>query len=197
MGVLGHMTHGDLRDTTHGDCRRVKKNISPVSATKPPDKRFSRGLGTKSTGTAPAPDCPQDRQRTRDLQQHSAPFNTRRRVGQRQRGTKPTNRYLQTNVVTVVLASEAVKAPLPTEIPVPALRFSADDVTFGVHEARVFVPPAMVIGTFLQVNDIWFRPLFAFFVLDIKSREVIHVGVTRAPTEQWTRSLLHQSDPVS
>ncbi len=48
---------------------------------------------------------------------------------------------------------------------------------------------------FLQVYDIWFRPLFAFFVVDIKSREVIHVGVTRAPTEQWTAQQLRNITP--
>jgi hypothetical protein len=48
---------------------------------------------------------------------------------------------------------------------------------------------------FLQVHDTWFRSLFAFFVIDIKSREVIHVGVTRAPTEQWTAQQLRNITP--
>jgi hypothetical protein len=48
---------------------------------------------------------------------------------------------------------------------------------------------------FLQVYDIWFRSLFAFFVIDIKSREVIHVGVTRAPTEQWMAQQLRNVTP--
>jgi len=48
---------------------------------------------------------------------------------------------------------------------------------------------------FLQDYDIWFRPLFAFFVVDIKSREVIHVGVTRAPTEQWTAQQFRNITP--
>jgi transposase InsO family protein len=48
---------------------------------------------------------------------------------------------------------------------------------------------------FLQVYDIWFRPLFAFFVIDIKSREVIHVGVTPAPNEQWTAQQLRNITP--
>jgi transposase InsO family protein len=43
---------------------------------------------------------------------------------------------------------------------------------------------------FLQVYDVWFRPLFAFFVIDIKSREVVHVAATRAPTERWTAQQL-------
>src|SRR5438067_3094627 len=35
---------------------------------------------------------------------------------------------------------------------------------------------------FLQVTDLFFRPLFAFFVIELKSRKVIHVGSTRSPT---------------
>ena len=54
--------------------------------------------------------------------------------------------YLQTNVVTVVAASEAEKPPPLTVTAVPAVRLALDDVTFGVHEAGA-VPPEMVIGT--------------------------------------------------
>ena len=39
---------------------------------------------------------------------------------------------------------------------------------------------------FLQVTDLLFRSLFAFFIIELKSRKVIHVGVTRAPTDAWT-----------
>ena len=38
---------------------------------------------------------------------------------------------------------------------------------------------------FLQVTDLFFRPLFAFFLIELKSRKVIHVGVTRSPTDLW------------
>ena len=34
---------------------------------------------------------------------------------------------------------------------------------------------------FLQVTDLFFRPLFAFFIIELKSRKVIHVNVTRSP----------------
>jgi hypothetical protein len=30
-----------------------------------------------------------------------------------------------------------------------------------------------------------FRSLFAFFIIELKSRKVIHVGVTRFPTDAW------------
>jgi putative transposase len=36
---------------------------------------------------------------------------------------------------------------------------------------------------FLQVTDLFFRPLFAFFIIELKSRKVIHVNVTRSPTD--------------
>jgi putative transposase len=38
---------------------------------------------------------------------------------------------------------------------------------------------------FLQITDLFFRPLFAFFIIEHKSRKVIHVGVTRCPTDPW------------
>ena len=37
----------------------------------------------------------------------------------------------------------------------------------------------------LQVTDLFFRSLFAFFIIELQSRKVIHVGVTRAPTDVW------------
>jgi transposase InsO family protein len=43
--------------------------------------------------------------------------------------------------------------------------------------------------------DIWFRPLFAFFIVDIHSRRVVHVGMTRAPTAEWTAQQLQEATP--
>jgi hypothetical protein len=37
----------------------------------------------------------------------------------------------------------------------------------------------------LQVTDLFFRPLFTFFIIELNSRRVIHVGVTRSPTDPW------------
>jgi putative transposase len=39
---------------------------------------------------------------------------------------------------------------------------------------------------FLPVTDLFFRSLFAFFIIELHSRKVIHVGVTRSPTDAWT-----------
>jgi len=46
---------------------------------------------------------------------------------------------------------------------------------------------------FLQVTDLFFRPLFAFFVIEHKASKVIHVGVTRSPTDTWTAQQLREA----
>ncbi len=48
---------------------------------------------------------------------------------------------------------------------------------------------------FLQVTDLLFRSLFAFFIIELKSRKVIHVGVTRFPTDAWTAQQLREATP--
>ena len=48
---------------------------------------------------------------------------------------------------------------------------------------------------FLQVTDLFFRSLFAFFIIELKSRRVIHVGVTWSPTDAWTAQQLREATP--
>jgi len=48
---------------------------------------------------------------------------------------------------------------------------------------------------FLQTYDIWFRPVFAFLIVDVNTRRVVHVAVTRAPTRQWTAQQLRNATP--
>jgi putative transposase len=48
---------------------------------------------------------------------------------------------------------------------------------------------------FLQVTDLFFRPLFAFFIVELKSRRVIHVNVTRSPTDLWVVQQLREATP--
>src|SRR5207248_9526144 len=48
---------------------------------------------------------------------------------------------------------------------------------------------------FLQVTDLFFRPLFAFFLIELKSRKVIHVGVTQSPTDAWVAQQLREATP--
>jgi putative transposase len=46
---------------------------------------------------------------------------------------------------------------------------------------------------FLPVIDLFFRSLFAFFIVELHSRRVIHVGVTRCPTDAWTAQQLREA----
>jgi putative transposase len=48
---------------------------------------------------------------------------------------------------------------------------------------------------FLQVTDLFFRPPSAFFIIEHKSRKVIHVGVTRSPTDLWVAQHLREATP--
>jgi putative transposase len=46
---------------------------------------------------------------------------------------------------------------------------------------------------FLPVTDLFFRSLFAFFMIELQSRRVIHIGVTRYPTDAWTAQQLREA----
>jgi len=48
---------------------------------------------------------------------------------------------------------------------------------------------------FLQVTDLCFRSLFAFVIVEHASRRVIHVGVTRHPTDAWVAQQLREATP--
>ncbi len=48
---------------------------------------------------------------------------------------------------------------------------------------------------FLQVADVLFRPLFAFFLVELGSRRVVHVGVTRRPSDAWVAQQLREATP--
>ena len=46
---------------------------------------------------------------------------------------------------------------------------------------------------FVQVHDILFRAVFAFFIIDVPTRRVVHVGVTRCPTDRWVTQQLREA----
>jgi putative transposase len=48
---------------------------------------------------------------------------------------------------------------------------------------------------FLPVTDLLFRPLYAFFVVALGTRRVVHVGVTRHPTDAWAAQQLREATP--
>jgi putative transposase len=48
---------------------------------------------------------------------------------------------------------------------------------------------------FLPVTDLLFRSLQAFFVMDLATRKIVHVGVTRHPTDTWVTQQLREATP--
>jgi len=48
---------------------------------------------------------------------------------------------------------------------------------------------------FLPITDALFRPLFACFVIALDSRRVVHVGVTRHPTDTWVAQQRREATP--
>jgi len=48
---------------------------------------------------------------------------------------------------------------------------------------------------FLPVIDVSFRTLYAFFLVELGSRRVVHVGVTRHPTDAWVAQQLREATP--
>ena len=72
---------------------------------------------------------------------------------------------------------------------------------FHMRQARPSLARGQTWATFLrnQAKDIWacdfvqftavcFRPLFALVITELGSRRIVHVGVTRAPTDGCPRS---------
>ena len=48
---------------------------------------------------------------------------------------------------------------------------------------------------FLQIYDVLFRPIFAFFFVVHGTREVVHCNVTRHPTDGWAAQQLREATP--
>jgi transposase InsO family protein len=48
---------------------------------------------------------------------------------------------------------------------------------------------------FLPVTDIFFRQLYAFFLIEHSSRQIVHFGVTRHPTDEWVAQQLQEAIP--
>ena len=62
--------------------------------------------------------------------------------------------------------------------------------------ARAVVPPGLRPARSAPgLRPLGLRPIFAFFIIDINAKEVIHVGVTRGPSEKWTAQQLRDATP--
>lgn len=48
---------------------------------------------------------------------------------------------------------------------------------------------------FLQTYDLWFRSMFIFFIIELSSRRVVHVAVTRSPSDTWVAQQLREATP--
>jgi putative transposase len=48
---------------------------------------------------------------------------------------------------------------------------------------------------FLQTYDAFFRTMFVFIIVELGSRRVVHFGVTRHPTDQWTAQQIREATP--
>jgi len=57
------------------------------------------------------------------------------------------------------------------------------------------MPKTSGLVTRFPVTDLFFRPFFAFFIIELKSRRVIHVGVIRSPTDAWVAQQLWEATP--
>ncbi len=47
----------------------------------------------------------------------------------------------------------------------------------------------------MPVYDLFFRPLFLFFIIELGTRRVVHFRVTRHPTDAWTAQQLREATP--
>ncbi len=48
---------------------------------------------------------------------------------------------------------------------------------------------------FTVVNDWLFRQWYIFVVMQLKTRRIIHTGVTKYPTDEWTAQQLREATP--
>jgi transposase InsO family protein len=67
----------------------------------------------------------------------------------------------------------------------------------GQTWATFLATHAHAIGAcdFLPVIDVGFRTLYAFFIVELGSRRVVQVGVTRHPTDAWVAPQLREATP--
>ena len=85
------------------------------------------------------------------------------------------------------------------------IRVSKRTIQRYMRQARKALPPrtsGQTWATFLknhaqisQVYALLFRPMFAFFIVELGSRRVVHVGVTRAPSDAWVAQQLREATP--
>lgn len=48
---------------------------------------------------------------------------------------------------------------------------------------------------FITITDLFFGQLYAFIIMEHSSRRIVHFGVTRHPTDEWTAQQLREATP--
>ncbi len=48
---------------------------------------------------------------------------------------------------------------------------------------------------YFGVTDIFFRQLYAFVIVELGSRRIVHIGITKHPTDEWTAQQLREATP--
>ncbi|MFC1976344.1 integrase core domain-containing protein [Chloroflexota bacterium] len=48
---------------------------------------------------------------------------------------------------------------------------------------------------FTTVYDLFFRPIYIFIIIHLKSRRIVHLAVTRSPSDAWTAQQLREATP--
>jgi putative transposase len=50
---------------------------------------------------------------------------------------------------------------------------------------------------FVQTDDLFFRTVFAYFIVELGSRKVVHYGVTRSPSDVWVAQQTREAAPCA
>ena len=74
--------------------------------------------------------------------------------------------------------------------PQPPRRSGQTWATFLANHA-----PEIWACDFLQTYDLWFRSIFVFFIIELSSRRVVHLAVTRSPSDTWVAQQLREATP--
>lgn len=74
---------------------------------------------------------------------------------------------------------------------------AASPIRTGSHSCTttLTMPTNWWACDFLPVYDLFFRPLFLFFIIELGTRRVVHFGVTRHPTDVWLAQQLREATP--
>jgi putative transposase len=46
---------------------------------------------------------------------------------------------------------------------------------------------------FTVVHDLFFRPIYIFVIIELQTRRIVHLAVTRSPSDEWTRQQVREA----